>query len=478
MNEGFDFSNIVRNIARRWKEIIMIALIAAFAAGTVSCFMYRPEYRTKATIVVLEKEMYKWSGVSNAENTAGIFREIVSSKVLKDKVAASLGLDSLPGTVSCSNIRNTNMMILTVTASSPRDAMLTINGILEHYNEFSETILSDQVLQVLETPKVPESVVNPYSGWGIITKIFLAAAVLEILILFLYFYLHDDIKNPGQIEKKLDTKLIASVYHEKKKRVRKGGGEILVSAPTTSFGYIETFRKIAMKVSYMMKSKKAKTVLVTSVSENEGKSTVAANLALSLSKQGKKVLLIDADLRRPSQCRMFRLNYAENDVQIADILSGTVTDPAAIVRSLKQPGDTSVYILAGNREQRRATSLISGGGIGKIIGVVGEYVDYVVIDTPPMFAAADSEELMRISDAGIIVVRQNCSKTKDINDCIDIFRSTGCELLGCIMNNVDNSIAGSVGYGGDGYYYRYGYGYRYRKNYYGNSYYGKGGSRE
>ena len=97
MNEGFDFSNIVRNIGRRWKEIIMIALIAAFAAGTVSCFMYRPEYRTKATIVVLEKEMYKWSGVSNAENTAGIFREIVSSKVLKDKVADSLGLDSLPG---------------------------------------------------------------------------------------------------------------------------------------------------------------------------------------------------------------------------------------------------------------------------------------------------------------------------------------------------------------------------------------------
>ena len=85
---------------------------------------------------------------------------------------------------------------------------------------------------------------------------------------------------------------------------------------------------------------------------------------------------------------------------------------------------------------------------------------------------------MRISDAGIIVVRQNCAKTKDINDCIDIFRSTGCELLGCIMNDVDNSIAGSVGYGGDGYYYRYGYGYRYRRNYYGNSYYGKGGSRE
>ena len=52
MNEGFDFSNIVRNFARRWKEIIMIALIAAFAAGTVSCFMYRPEYRTKATIAV------------------------------------------------------------------------------------------------------------------------------------------------------------------------------------------------------------------------------------------------------------------------------------------------------------------------------------------------------------------------------------------------------------------------------------------
>ncbi len=454
MNESFDFVNIIKNVFKRWKIILLLSLTAAFVAGTLSCFMYRPQYSTKATIVVLEKEMYKWSGASNAKNTAGIFREIVSSKVLRDRVAKAAGLDSLPGEISCENITNTNMMVLSVTADTPKDAVVTISGILEHYNEFSESILSDQVLHVLESPTVPGSPQNPYNGLGVLLRAFGISALACTVILFLRFYFRDDIKNPAQVEKKLDAKLFGTVYREKKKRTGRTGGEILVNSPATGFGFTETFRKICTKFDYMMRSKGAKTVIVTSVTENEGKSTVSANLALSLAAQGRKVLVVDADLHRPSQSRIFRLEYKPEDMQIGDILSQSAPDPAKIVRSLKNPAE-NVYILGGSKAWRSATKLTAGDGFAALISLLSEYVDYIIIDTPPMYVAADAEDIIRASDAALLVVRRNCAKVRDINDCVDIFRASDCELLGCIMNDADKGFASQVSYGG-GYYYRYG----------------------
>ena len=79
---------------------------------------------------------------------------------------------------------------------------------------------------------------------------------------------------------------------------------VLLTNPGTSFQYVEDMKKLARKVSSKMKEKNAKTLLVASVEENEGKSTVAANLALALAEESEKVLLIDADLRKPSQYKI------------------------------------------------------------------------------------------------------------------------------------------------------------------------------
>ena len=244
----------------------------------------------------------------------------------------------------------------------------------------------------------------------------------------------------------------------KNAKKRKG---ILVTNPVTSFGYIETFQKMCMKLEYKAKEKGCQSIVVTSVKENEGKSTVSANLALSLAKMGKNVFLLDLDLRKPAMFKLFEIAYDKADVQIGDVLNGS----AEIQESVHQVDNMSLYVLAGNRSYRNSVRMLSGEVLGELLASIKTEVDYIIIDTPPIDAVADAEEVMRYADAGLLVVRQNGAITKDINDAIDVFRSTKCKLLGCVYNDVESGFIGSTIFKSEGYNYRYGYSKRYKNRY-------------
>ena len=126
------------------------------------------------------------------------------------------------------------------------------------------------VLQVLEEPKVPMQAIDAYDEKRLLAKAFLVTVAGLSLLLALYYYFRDDIKNENDVERKLDTRLFASIYHEnlnkgfhlRRKKEKTG---LLVTHPVTSFGYIETFQKLCMKLDYKAGRRGKKVILVTSV---------------------------------------------------------------------------------------------------------------------------------------------------------------------------------------------------------------------
>lgn len=182
-----------------------------------------------------------------------------------------------------------------------------------------------------------------------------------------------------------------------------------------------------------MEKHESKVVIVTSVSENEGKSTVAANLAISLADRDKKVILIDGDLRRPSQFLILGLQPDEKS-ELGEFLKG-----GGKMQNLMRRTDVKrVFFMGGRNCYSSSTDILQSERTKELIDACRKLVDYVVIDTPPVGIVADAEIYARYADEVCLVVRQNFILAEDINDALDCFRDAGCRVLGVVLNRVQS----------------------------------------
>jgi capsular exopolysaccharide synthesis family protein len=204
---------------------------------------------------------------------------------------------------------------------------------------------------------------------------------------------------------------------------------------------------------------RAKVIMISSVAEHEGKSTVAANLALTMQAQGKKVLLVDCDMRRPSQAKIFGITV-EKGRELTDLLS---EDTELSNDILYWDENTRLPMILCGRGTKDSTEYLKGGAFAELMAKLRDSSDYIILDTPPMSLMADAEAIANCADISILVVQYNRMLSADINDAIDELKKCRAHMSGCILNDVmvlpgtDRLTAGShYGYGNYGCYGRYG----------------------
>lgn len=195
--------------------------------------------------------------------------------------------------------------------------------------------------------------------------------------------------------------------------------------------------------------------MVTSVLENEGKSTVAVNLALALARKNKRVLLMEGDLRKPACHKVLDLETKE---------SGTVDvimKKATLAETVVTDQQTGLDLLPEHRSILASGDLVSDEGMVELLETARLKYDYVVIDTPPMSVATDAESLAELTDGVLLVIRQNGVTAEAANQALASLHKTNTKVLGCVLSNVYTSFFSSLS-GNYGYGYGYGYGYNYR----------------
>lgn len=426
---------LLRRLGRDALTIAAAGLIAVMVALTALQSLYRPEYTASATMAVSVKSGGYSSVLSNLTVSAEIadtFTELFESNMFSGIATSQLGRDTLPGTLEASVLPETNILVLKVTADSPEDAFRTLQLLLENYDAVSEYVFQNVILKVLDSPTVPTAPSNPVDRGTLLRRAFLGGAGAMMVVLLAIAVLSDTVQTSQALRRKLDVKLFATIHHEVKNKtlrtkLKKANKGLLITMPVASFCFTEEVYKLASKVDFAARHGERKVILVTSVAENEGKSTVAANLALALTQGGRKVLLMDADLHKAAQ---FKLFHSKPAVELADMLQGEAPyAPEYLERE-------HLYTLFSTRSSDGAAELIASPAMAELLERARQEMDYIIIDSPPMALFSDVEALADQADLSLLVVRQDVSPARRINDTVDMLSQCRSELLGCVFNDV------------------------------------------
>lgn len=191
---------------------------------------------------------------------------------------------------------------------------------------------------------------------------------------------------------------------------------------------MESYKKLAAKVEYRMAKNEQKVLVVTSVSENEGKSTVAANLAITLAEQSKRVLLVDGDIRRPSQFLIFGMEPKEEN-ELGEYLRGNGSLADVMVPCTRK----HMLFMGGKNCYSSSTEMLNSESFFKLMAACRKFVDYVIIDTPQAGIIGDAQIFAHCADAVMIVSKQNYMLAEDINEVMDAFRDKEGKVLGVVL---------------------------------------------
>lgn len=457
---------VVSDILKQWWLILAAGIIALTVTYITVSETYRPVYTSQATCVVSVTGTTStvYTNLTSAGRIASAFSGMLNSRTMRNRICGVLGIDSFPGTVNAVQIPDTNLITVSVTASSPDEAWTFLDALLNNHTAITAQLLNSASISILQHPSVASSPSNDMHLWRTVCKVTAITMLSVVLLLALYFhFLHDTVKTEQEFRRGVDAHLLGTIYHERKKTLRtlfsnqKSG--LLISDPRTSFGFVESYKKLRTAVEYAASGKSCRIIAVTSVFENEGKTTVAANLAVALAQKHARVLLVDGDIKRPAVMRLF--GKGKNAAfGVTDLLQGTksardllFTDPGSGLLILPgKPGDASV------------AEYIEPDALRKLLAKAREETDYIIIDTPPVSVGPDAESIVGYADAAILVVRQDIARVRTLNDTVDALKETGSKFLGCVFNNV--RVASQVSaFRGYGYGYGYGYGGYHRQHY-------------
>lgn len=267
----------------------------------------------------------------------------------------------------------------------------------------------------------------------------LAAIVLESL--------DNTIRDPSEIEAVFRTGPIGVLPSLATDGVRE-----LIALTQPRSPAAECLRSVRTNILFLGSRRPVRRILVTSASPRDGKTTICSNLAATMALAGNRVLLIDTDMRRPQQHKVFGL---PNDLGIVDVLVG-----AASVDEVIRPTEVKgLDVIPCGSPPRNPSELLVGRAMDQAMEHLADRYDYIFLDSPPTLLVTDAPILSQKVDGTLVVLRLQKTERRNFRDAWRSLASVHAEVLGVVCNDVDLSSR-RYGYGrGYGYGYGYAYGY-------------------
>lgn len=253
-------------------------------------------------------------------------------------------------------------------------------------------------------------------------------------LIFLLNFLDDTLKDPEEITHHLGIPVMGSIATTPKFNKSKNG--IYVSAHPRST-VAEAYRSLRANLEFAGNEKPLKSILITSCDTDEGKSSVAANLAAILAQSSKKVTLLDADLRKPGIHELMSLS---NEIGLSNVIQNEldVSQASQVLEAEK------ICVMTSGALPPNPSELLSSNKMGEILNELNKDSDVVIIDSPP-FVVSDALLLAAKVDGVLLVVRPGITRRKNIQVIIEHLNRTGTRVVGVVMNHVPRKQGGYFG---------------------------------
>jgi capsular exopolysaccharide synthesis family protein len=293
--------------------------------------------------------------------------------------------------------------------------------------------------------------------------IYLIALVMGIGIPVGCIYIKDmlqfRIEGRQDVEKLTNVPIIGDVPLSTS--VGKQGGAIVVHENENDM-MAENFRSLRTNLLFMLGGDNRKVILVTSTASGEGKSFISANLAVSLSLLGKRVLIIGLDIRKPGLNKVFQISHKEKG--ITQYLAAPHTTD---LFSLVQPSSITdnLYLLPGGLVPPNPTELLSTHALEDAINLLSNKFDYIILDTAPIGMVTDTQIIARVADVSIYVCRADYTIKTDYQLINELYEQKRLPSLCTVINGMDMNKKKYGYYYGYGKYAKYGKYYGYGKKY-------------
>ena len=454
----FDIYYFIRKLLRNLPAIVMAAVIAAVGTYIFMDSRVGTSYSASMNIAVINRGSGNINSAAMEEyrivSACSRVRSVLNSEMLRSQIQKKYG--NLEGNLNTTQTENTNLLRMSASASTAQAAFRLLKAAVNEYPSLASNFGTNYKLVrmgELSVDNVFRSRRNPlrYAAMAL-----LAIGAAGVGLVGYYCYMTTRLHSARQARRLIDVDSLGTLHYTRKARHQKA---LLITDKKTGMTYSEEIDRLGTRVAHAMEKEGLRTVLISSLYENEGKSTVAANLALNLSRRGRKVLLVDLDMRRPALSKIFDHKIQEG-YGVSDSLEGKLTPEHLRIASRRAPNLSYAFQA---KPVAGADKLLETQRFDEWLQQIGEGMDLVILDSPPTGIVHDTQLIAGHADASIFVVCYDLARAEEVNDMVDILEETGTRLLGFVFN-MDRGFANTAAYGYGGKYGRYYYGYARRSH--------------
>ncbi len=444
-----DLRQLLR-IARQYWWIVALLMIVAGATAYYRSSQQPEQYTTSSRVLLLGEEtenITSYTAQLASQNLTLTYLELIESDNILQAVVEELNLPfdyvALDGKVSTSAIEKTLLLQITVVDTDPERAAqiadTTAAKFIEYINENQGSTLSSPV-DMAATARVPTTPFEPNPTTAGLLGLFVGL-LLGVALVALLEFLDNTIKPQQEVEQFVGAPLLASV--PQLPNLRPGGHQVYtVVQPRSSAA--EAMRLMRTNLEFAAASSDIRRLVVSSPNPGEGKSTSAANLGVVMAQGGMKVVIIDADLRRPTQHRIFGVPGDEG-------LTTLLTHPdRSWVDVGKRVAVANLTLIPAGPLPPNPSDLVSSQRFIRLLDKIDKDVDLIIIDSPPVLAASDSLAIAAHTDGVVLVCFSNRTRIDAVQHSVQSIRQGGIRLIGVVLNRTKKQQGASY-YGN--YYY-------------------------